>query len=209
MIPNNPYTSSYISLFNMMVINPGSTPVINTIVNKITAGKAQYKEVEAITGVPWFFIGVIHSMEANNDFTRHLHNGDSLKAKTVNVPKGRPIGVPPFTWKASAVDALKYMGYDKVTDWTVPNMLYLFEKYNGFGYRKKGIYSPYLWSFSNLYTKGKYTADGKYDPNAVSRQVGAGVILKTVMQKHQLITAAIAAGGSFVTMALITLAFFF
>lgn len=192
-----------------MVVNPGSLPLINSIVAKITTGKSKYQEVESVTGVPWFFIGVIHSMEANNDFTKHLHNGDSLKAKTVNVPKGRPIGVPPFTWKASAVDALKYMGYDKVTDWTVPNMLYLFEKYNGFGYRKKGIYSPYLWSFSNLYTKGKFIADGKYDPNAVSKQIGAAVILKTVMQKHNLITAAVAAGGSIATILIIALGFFF
>lgn len=206
---NNPYFNNYISLFNNMVVNPSALPVINNIINKIAAGKYRYQEVESITGVPWFFIGVIHSMEANNDFTRHLHNGDPLWAKTTHVPRGRPIGIPPFTWKDSAVDALKYMGFDQVTDWTVPNMLYLFEKYNGFGYRDRGINSPYLWSFSNLYTSGKYVADGKYDPKAVSKQVGAGVILKTVMQKFNLITAAVAAGGSVVTIALILIGFFF
>src|SRR5258705_13368262 len=96
---NNPYTTSYISLFNLMQINPANIPAITAIVNKITAAKTRYQGIEKITGVPWFFIGVIHSLEANCDFTKHLHNGDSLKAKTVNVPKGRPIGVPPFTWE--------------------------------------------------------------------------------------------------------------
>jgi len=40
------------------------------------------------------------------------------------------------------------------------------------------VKSPYLWSFSNHYLKGKYVADGKWDPNAVSQQAGAMVILR-------------------------------
>jgi peptidoglycan hydrolase-like protein with peptidoglycan-binding domain len=38
--------------------------------------------------------------------------------------------------------------------------------------------SPYLWSFSNHYTRGKYVADGRFSPTAVSQQVGAAVLLK-------------------------------
>jgi lysozyme family protein len=53
------------------------------------------------------------------------------------------------------------------------------ETYNGFGYRFQGLVSPYLWSFSNLYAKGKYVADNKFDPEAVSQQCGAGLILKS------------------------------
>jgi lysozyme family protein len=41
-----------------------------------------------------------------------------------------------------------------------------------------------LWSFCNLYEKGKYVADGKYDPNAVSKQCGAGVMLKTLAEQQ-------------------------
>ena len=37
----------------------------------------------------------------------------------------------------------------------------------------------YLWSFSNLYAKGKYVADNKFDPEVVSQQCGAGLILKS------------------------------
>jgi len=57
-------------------------------------------------------------------------------------------------------------------------MLYEFEKWNGFGYRlyHPKVLSPYLWGFSNHYTSGKYTADGKFDESAVSTQCGAAVL---------------------------------
>jgi lysozyme family protein len=61
-------------------------------------------------------------------------------------------------------------------------VLYVLEGYNGFGYRSKGIRSPYLWSFSNLYEKGKYVADHQFDPNAVSKQVGSAVLLKLLSE---------------------------
>ncbi len=50
--------------------------------------------------------------------------------------------------------------------------------------------SPYLWSFTNHYTKGKYVADGKFDPNAPSDQVGAMALLK------QLVTDGLVVGQS-------------
>ncbi len=52
------------------------------------------------------------------------------------------------------------------------------------GYRRKGIHSPYLWSFSNHYTKGKFTNDGVFDSNAVSKQCGAAVLLRRMSEKQ-------------------------
>jgi lysozyme family protein len=42
--------------------------------------------------------------------------------------------------------------------------------------------TPYLWSFSNNYEKGKFVADGHYDPEAVSKQCGAALMLKAIMR---------------------------
>jgi lysozyme family protein len=121
-------------------------------------------------------------METGFRFDRHLHNGDPLSAKTVRVPKGRPIsGNPPFSWEVSAKDAMEKMGYDRETDWSLSHILYLLEKYNGFGYRIKGLRTPYLWSYSNLYSTGRYVADGVFDPNAVSKQCGAATMLKALL----------------------------
>ena len=64
-------------------------------------------------------------------------------------------------------------------------MLYQLEGYNGWGYRdvKPPISTPYLWSFSNHYAKGKYVADGVWDGNAVSRQCGAAVMLRELVRE--------------------------
>lgn len=191
------YTAQYLQMFNTMQIKPEKMAEVNAAVKKINAGIARYKSLQQTTNVPWFVIGLIHHMEANCDFTKHLHNGDPLTARTKQVPAGYPkTGTPPFTWEASATDALKLKALDKVTDWSIGNMLYLLENFNGAGYRNRGIVSPYLWSYSNLYTKGKYVADGVFDANAVSKQAGVAVILKQVMKANNLLTAAVVAGGS-------------
>jgi lysozyme family protein len=134
--------------------------------------------------LPWYVVGLIHMMECSCSFNQHLHNGNSLKAKTVDVPKGRPLLPPldgigkPYQWKESAMDALRMKSYDKMVVWDIPHILERMEKYNGLGYQHRGMNTPYLWSGTNHYTKGKYTSDGHFDLNAVSAQVGAAAILK-------------------------------
>ena len=78
------------------------------------------------------------------------------------------------------MNRLRLKGYDKIGDWSIPIALFLFEKYNGMGYRALHVPSPYLWSFSDRYTSGKFVADHQFDPNAVSQQCGAAVMLKAL-----------------------------
>ena len=79
---------------------------------------------------------------------------------------------------------MKLQKLDQWTDWSLPGTLFQFERYNGFGYRPRGINSPYLWSFSNHYTKGKFTADSIFDPNAISKQCGAAVLLRRMSERQ-------------------------
>jgi lysozyme family protein len=152
---------------------------------QLLKNQSRYREVSLrVNRMPWAMIGVIHAMECCFNFTGHLHNGDPLTGRTKNVPSGQPKkGTPPFSWEDSAIDALAQEGFDTVTDWSIPHMLYLLEKYNGFGYRKMGRPTPYLWSFSNLYDKGKYVSDGRFDPQTISKQCGAAVIIKALLEK--------------------------
>ena len=82
-------------------------------------------------------------------------------------------------------DALKRRRMDRVDAWTLPHMLYEIEGYNGWGYRKfhSHVKSPYLWSSSNHYTKGKYVADGTWSDTARSNQIGAAVTIKRMQQR--------------------------
>ena len=182
-LTDNFMRAEYQHLFDTCLIKESKYAAVTTIANKIIANKSRYKAVGDPLNIPWYFIGIVHNMESSLNFTRHLHNGDPLTARTRNVPAGRPAtGNPPFTWEQSATDSLKLQKLDLWQDWSVPGLLNQFEVYNGMGYRRRGINSPYLWSFSNQYSKGKFTSDGVYDPNAISQQCGAAVLLRRLRE---------------------------
>lgn len=63
------------------------------------------------------------------------------------------------------------------------------ESYNGWGYFPTKIYSPYLWSFTSHYQRGKYTSDGVFDPTAISRQAGAMSIVRRMLDLNYLAMA--------------------
>jgi lysozyme family protein len=182
---NDSLRNEYQQLFNTCIIPDKNRSDVDACVNRIVQNKARYQAVSAKIGAPWYFIGILHNMECSCRFDKHLHNGDPLTARTTHVPKGFPKnGNPPFTWEVSAEDSLRLKDLHKWTDWSVPAILFKMEQYNGFGYRRFGIHSPYLWSFSNHYTKGKFTADGIFDPNAPSKQIGGAVILRRMSERQ-------------------------
>jgi lysozyme family protein len=171
----------YAALFAASMIRPDRLALVEQMCGHIAGGRGRYQAVAEATGVPWWVVGIIHAMEAGLKFDRHLHNGDPLTARTVRVPAGRPAaGEPPFAWEASAADALSLDRFVGWSDWSLPTVLYKLERYNGWGYRKHHpeVLTPYLWSCTNHYSKGKYVADGKFDAEAVSKQVGAAAILR-------------------------------
>jgi lysozyme family protein len=175
----------YANLWAEMSIRTEKIPEIDAIVNRIMDHATAYRSVELATGVPWYVTALIHNMEASGDFNCHLHNGDPLSGRTVHVPAGRPeAGEPPFSWEDSAADALKYDGLANQTDWSVEGVAYAMEKFNGWGYRlyHPHVKSPYLWSFSNQYTSGKYVGDGQWSDSAVSGQCGAMVLLRRLQE---------------------------
>ena len=104
----------YARLWSAMELKPSMAKGCDYGAAKILSGRDRYEAVSLKTGVPWHVIGLIHLMEAGARFDRHLHNGDALTRRTVQVPKGRPAtGDGPFTWEESAIDALCF---DKLED---------------------------------------------------------------------------------------------
>lgn len=177
--------SQYQRLFDTCVITADKYSLVNNQVKVIVDNKSRYEGVGSPLNIPWYLIGIIHSLECSSKFTTHLHNGDPLTARTVQVPAGRPkTGSPPFTWEESANDSLIYQKLNTWSDWSLPGLLYKLEEYNGFGYRRLAapINTPYLWSFSNQYTKGKFVQDGKFSATAISKQCGAAVLLRRLAE---------------------------
>jgi lysozyme family protein len=191
-------SKEYERLFRTCRLGRDHLAAIDKIADLSVKNQERYEAVAAKLHMPWFVIATIHSLEAGQRFTTHLHNGDPLSARTKKEPPGRPkTGSPPFTWEVSAIDALRGRGLHKVGDWTLPVMLFQLEGYNGFGYRQRHpeVLSPYLWSFTSAYTKGKFVSDGKFSAATVSKQCGGAALLKR-MQARKLIalpgTAAVA-----------------
>lgn len=176
-------TSGWSNMYKSLVIRGEWSDRAEKTANKVLKGKDRYEIVSRETKVPWHVIGCIHSLEADCDFNSHLHNGDPLSARTVHVPSGRPkSGNPPFKWEDSAIDALAFDNI-KGPMISIGSQLKAMEYFNGTGYIKRNVNSPYLWSGSTHYSQGKYVADGKWSDTAVSQQVGAAVIIK-VLEKR-------------------------
>jgi lysozyme family protein len=175
-------SKEYVGLWRSCVIRASRVAEVDAIVDRLAAHEKRYAKAGRPHGVPWHVVAVIHMLEGGGNFATHLHNGDPLTARTVHVPKGRPkSGSPPFTWEESASDALEFDGLGTWRNWSLPGTLFALERFNGFGYRPKKIHSPYLWSFSNQYSKGKFVGDGEFSPTAVSEQCGAAVLLRRMV----------------------------
>ena len=179
-------SDEYTTLFNTCDISPARAREVDKCIDAILKNRARYEQVQSTTGVPWYVVAIIHNMEASQNFKRHLHNGDPLTARTVQVPAGRPkTGSPPFSWEDSARDALALRNLGPHTDWSLAGTLYQLEGYNGWGYRlfHPHVKTPYLWSFSNHYKSGKYIADGTWSDTAKSAQCGAAVLLRRMLER--------------------------
>jgi len=169
----------YQQRFDAAKVPAARQEVVAQSVRKMLGNRARYERITKSMTMPWYFLAIIHGMEADFRFDSHLHNGDPLTGRTVRVPAGRPTrGTPPFSWEESAMDAITANRYDKWNDWSIAGMLVAWERYNGLGYRPHGIHSPYVWACTDLYAKGRYVADGRFDANAESRQCGAVAMLK-------------------------------
>jgi lysozyme family protein len=174
----------YANDWKRMAIADAKRNAVDVISRTLIEHKARYQAVEQATGVPWYVIAVLRERESDADFTTHLHNGDPLTRRTYHVPAGRPPppAQPPFTWEQSAKDALRYDGLSAIKDWSIERIAYQCEAYNGWGYHNRGMPSPYLWPFSNIYRSGKYIGDGQFSASAVDQQCGVMPILYAMSQ---------------------------
>lgn len=190
----------------VMKIDPARKAEFAAVAAKLLKNKARFQEIEARTGVLWWVVAVIFERESGGNFLAYIGNGQPLGRCTTEVPIGRG----PFkSWEDGCVDALiecaPHAAYWH--DWTAGGVLTLLEKYNGLGYVARSMASPYIWSGTNQYERGKYVADHDFDANVVDSQLGCAPLIAAMRKQDSSIRFAgempaaagpIAAGGGVV-----------
>ena len=139
--------------------------------------KSRYEAVAAQVDLPAELIAALHFRESSGNFNTYLHQGDPLGKPAVNHPRNIPVF---HRWEDAAVHALSTQHKSNIQDdlditedtQDLAALGTYAEYYNGLGYHKKGRVSPYVYSGTDQYSKGKYVRDGVFDSNAVDQQLG-------------------------------------
>ena len=192
--PRNP---DHKFLYDNLVIDHDKLSTVAWYCNQFDTNKARYTKVTNVTGVPEWFIFLLHIRECSLDFNKVLHNGQTLSHVnsygTTWVPKGRGKGKH-WTWEDAAFDALVLKKYHNKSSWALVDTLEDLEKWNGLGYRSrvgdKGVveYSPFIVAGSAYHDEtSKYVSDGKYDKYAKEKQLGVYVILKGLEERGSVV----------------------
>jgi lysozyme family protein len=169
-----------------MKVKPELVAALDHVARRLAAAdaKTRYAKVAATTRVPWFIIAVIHEREASQSWAANIAQGDPWNKKSRHVPRGRG---PFASWEDAAVDALVHCGpyAARWTDWSAGGALTLLEQYNGLGYARRGLPSPYIWASTDQYVRGKYVADGHFDAHAVDHQLGCAALISRMAAMDQ------------------------
>src|ERR1700744_4318077 len=94
----------------------------------------------------------------------YLGNGQSIHRKTTIVPVGRG----PFKdFSDGCLDSLALDGLTKVKSaprgWSLARATYEEEDWNGWGYRMRGIPSPYVYGATSIQRPGKFVRDHDFE----------------------------------------------
>ena len=186
----HPFTAlapEYTALLARMVVT--RLPEIDAVVQKrerppallTLIDQGRYASGCDATEVPQAVAAGSFEREGGSNFNLSPAQGDPINRKSVHVPAGRG---PYPNWTAAQIDAYRIDHLDAVgrANWSWERACYEEELFNGFGYRARGVHSPYLWAGTNIYTRGKFTADHGYDPNAEDEQLGVIPMMYQIVQ---------------------------
>ncbi|MFG6335928.1 MAG: hypothetical protein K1W20_10785 [Lachnospiraceae bacterium] len=185
-------TADYIS--SISYLTGDWDDILKEIREAYEKNKEVYEEISAANGyLPPELIAAIHYREKASDylagtFSVYLHNGDPLGEMSTKEPK------PPFfdkeEFKAAALHALEgkedyFNIYAKKLHLTsdsedITAMVTFSVLYNGWNHEGK---VDYAYNGTDLYTKGAYTSDHQYDPNAKPENLGTYLVLKELLNQ--------------------------
>lgn len=169
--------------WNSAKLNPAWSIALDKLVSRYQRTQATYVQIQNMrpNGIPAAVCFGLLYRESDNDMTCSPAQGDSLSRRSTHVPRGRiPNVEPPYTFLQAAEDSYYSPQLDHMDakDWSsIGAALDNSEGFNGWGYRNRGMVSPYVWSGTSVYQRGKFVADGRLDRSFVDKQAGVAAIL--------------------------------
>lgn len=174
----------YLRNWNRAKINEHHKDNVQRGMDKVEPNIEEYNIVASHVDCSVHALICSHYREASCDFDRQILNGQDWDMKTTIVPKNEgPFENFEVSCKRGFAIKPKMESLTNIVD-----LLHFLERWNGWGYRRRGIWSPYLWSYTNLYKKGYYTSDGRYSSRAVNKQLGCASLLIALFEKYGLTT---------------------
>lgn len=160
------------------LLKPSSAKVA---VTPLLEHKEHFLALQKETGVPalWTIPVWIREAPAKHllTFDCYFGNGDPLDRPTTDVPHNRG---PFASWELGACDALHLDNIDAPAVWTWEYACYEWERYNGFGPRKHGRPTGYIYAGTSIYRGGKYESDGVWSPGTWDQQLGTLILAKSI-----------------------------
>jgi lysozyme family protein len=186
------FTANYI--FSISSIYSGDRLI--SILNAYDNNKYMYESISEQTGLPPEILAVFHYRECEWDYLDGtfgvcIQNGDPLGVVTTNYPQGLLF----YSFEESAL--YEFQINDKSDNYHAYNIgiLDLDEKpkdiiamtayinlYNGMDWR----ISSYIYSGTDIYSSGRFVADGEYDSESVDEKLGAFAILVALLRREGL-----------------------
>ena len=143
-----------------MALRPGAADQVGDVVRVFPRCQPIYAGVGG--GVPDWWLHAMFYREASLDFGCRLEDGARLAGSQ--------------TWLDAARSILREQGLWDQSGWTIGAGLDRAERWNGLGYRMRGLPSPYLWAGTTAYASGLFVDDGRFQPGAVDHRIGVAPI---------------------------------
>lgn len=178
---------NYIDLASHATIVPKREAELASASRRLLRDKEVYKHVESLTHVPAAALMALAEREMTGNLHCYLGNGQRLDRRTTIVPINRgPFPDTPEGFVAGCLDALHLDGLDQVWrkpgGWSLPRFCYESEGWNGWGYRSRGIPSPYVFGATSVQRPGKFPRDHFFDPNMMDPQLGTLALVEEIVK---------------------------
>lgn len=180
--------ANYVFLASQAHIMPSREHELAAAVTDLLHAKAIYQRVESLTHVPAAVLMALAEREMTGNLHCYLGNGQRLTMRTTIVPKGR--GPFPDTvdgYVQGCLDALHLDGLDQVYKqpggWSLARFCYESEAWNGWGYRSRGIPSPYVFGATTVQRPGKFPRDHVFVATLMDPQLGTLALVEEIVKQ--------------------------